>query len=136
MNEQRMQHLRFVTRRHFLRESALGAVAFASMAGAAEPRPATDNPLSPRKPHFAAKAKSVIYLHMSGAPPQQELYDYKPKLKENHMKPCPKEILEGQRFAFIKGHPNLLGPSYKFAQHGQSGAWVSELLPNIAGHAD
>jgi hypothetical protein len=73
---------------------------------------------------------------MSGAPPQQELFDYKPKLIEHHLQPCPKELLEGQRFAFIKGHPQLLGSPHKFAQHGQSGAWVSELLPNVAGCVD
>jgi hypothetical protein len=73
---------------------------------------------------------------MSGAPPQQELFDFKPKLKELHMKPCPDDFLKNARFAFIKGHPNLLGPSYKFAQHGQSGAWMSELLPNLSKHAD
>jgi hypothetical protein len=69
---------------------------------------------------------------MSGAPPQQELFDYKPKLVEHHLQPCPDELLKNQRFAFIQGHPKLLGTPYKFKQHGQSGAWVSELLPNVA----
>ena len=59
----------------------------------------------PRPPHFAAKAKRVIYLHMAGAPPQLDLFDYKPKLVELNMQPCPDELLKGQRFAFIKGHP-------------------------------
>jgi hypothetical protein len=124
------------TRRHFLRDgvTGLGAIALASLLerdGRAAP-PLPQNPLAVRKPHFAAKAKNVIYLHMSGAPPQQELFDHKPKLVELHMKPCPDELLKNQHFAFIVGHPKLLGCPYKFAQHGKSGAWVSELLPHIS----
>jgi hypothetical protein len=69
---------------------------------------------------------------MAGSPPQHELFDWKPKLVEYHMKECPASLLEGQRFAFIKGTPKLLGTPYKFAQHGQSGAWVSELLPEFS----
>ncbi len=129
------------TRRTFLNTAGagLGAIALASMlendavqAASAVP----DGPMAPRKPHFAPKAKNVIYLHMSGAPPQQELFDYKPKLVEHHMQPCPQELLANQRFAFIKGHPKLLGSPWKFKQHGKSGAWVSELLPNVAGAVD
>jgi hypothetical protein len=126
------------TRRHFLFESAagVGTIALAALlerdGRASPPAPAPDNPLAVRKPHFAPKAKNVIYLHMSGAPPQQELFDYKPKLVELHMKPCPDELLKNQRFAFIKGHPKLLGCPYKFKQHGKSGAWVSELLPHFS----
>jgi len=78
----------------------------------------------------------VIYLHMSGSPPQQELFDWKPKLVEYNMQPCPDELLQGQRFPFIKGHPTLLGTPYKFAQHGEAGTWISELLPHLAGCAD
>jgi hypothetical protein len=89
-----------------------------------------------RPPAFAPRAKSVIYLHMSGSPPQQELFDWKPKLAEHNMQPCPDELLTNQNFAFIKGHPKLLGTPYKFKQHGQSGAWISELLPGIAGIVD
>jgi hypothetical protein len=68
---------------------------------------------------------------MSGAPPQQDLFDYKPKLNEYNMKECPPELLQGQTFAFIKGTPKLLGSPYKFAQYGQSGSWVSEMLPHF-----
>jgi hypothetical protein len=124
------------TRRQFLKncQTGLGAVALASLLGR-QGRGADasiTNPMTPRKPPLAAKAKSVIYLHMSGAPPQQDLFDYKPKLNELHMKPCPESLLNGQRFAFIKGHPKLLGTPYKFARHGKAGAWVSELLPHLA----
>lgn len=136
------RHTLFRTRRHFLKSSALGlgALALAELAGvsshlqAAPMKP--ENPLAPKKPMFPAKAKSVIYLHMAGAPPQQDLFDYKPKLVENHMKPCPEEFLKGQRFAFIKGHPKLLGTPYKFKQHGKSGAWVCEHLPEFAKKVD
>ena len=80
----------------------------------------------------SGKVKHVIYLHMSGAPPQLDLFDYKPTLNKHHLQPCPEEYIKNERFAFIKGRPKLLGSPYKFAQHGKSGAWVSELLPNIA----
>jgi hypothetical protein len=139
--------LQFQTRRHFLLNSAagVGGIALASLLGG-EARAGTDqgadaprspgDPLAPRPPQFAARARNVIYLHMSGAPPQQELFDYKPKLVQHHMQPCPDELLKNQRFAFIKGHPKLLGSPYKFKQHGKCGAWVSELLPHVAGCAD
>ena len=91
-------------------------------------RPATsgrgrgDNPLAPKPPHFAPKAKRVIYLHMSGAPPQLDLFDYKPELVKHDGQPCPDEFLKGKRFAFIKGHPKLLGTPHTFTQHGKGGA--------------
>src|SRR6202011_2295986 len=62
--------------------------------------------------------------------------DYKPKLNELHMQPCPEELLKNQRFAIIKGRPNLLGSPYKFKQHAHSGAWVSECLPHLSGLVD
>ena len=60
--------------------------------------------------------------------PQHDLFDWKPKLKEMTGTPCPKEIFQGERFAFIKGTPKLLGSPYRFTQHGQGGQWFSELL--------
>ncbi len=68
---------------------------------------------------------------MSGAPPSLDMFDWKPKLAELNLKPCPEELLKGQRFAFIKGVPRMLGSPYKFARHGKSGAWVSEMLPHF-----
>lgn len=127
------------TRRQFLKncQTGLGAIALVSLLERdGRAAPADANPLAPKKPHFTARAKNVIYLHMSGAPPQQELFDWKPRLVEHHMKPCPADLLQGQRFAFIKGHPNLLGSPYKFKQCGKSGAWVSELLPNLSEMVD
>jgi hypothetical protein len=125
------------TRREFLKTSgfSLGAIAFGSLLerdASASQRSA----LNAQRPHFAPKAKSVIYLHMSGAPPQLDLFDYKPKLKELHMQDCPQELLKNQRFAFIKGVPKLLGSPHGFAQHGKSGAWVSELLPHLSRQVD
>ena len=69
---------------------------------------------------------------MAGSPPQLDLFDYKPKLDELDGQPCPDELLEKERFAFIKGHPKMLGSPYHFAQYGEDGAWISELLPHLA----
>ncbi|MFO0907460.1 MAG: DUF1501 domain-containing protein [Isosphaeraceae bacterium] len=134
------------TRRQFLRTApaGIGGMALASLLardgraadGSIAPRNLADNPMAARPPMFPAKAKHVIYLHMSGAPPQQELFDYKPELVKHHLQPCPDELLKNQRFAFIKGHPRLLGTPYKFAQRGQSGTWISELLPHVGGIVD
>ena len=125
-----LQRARAVTRRQFLKHSqtGLGAIALHMLLGgegrAADRQAKTgqavtaaaDNPMAPRPPHFPAKAKRVIYLHMSGGPPQQELFDYKPMLVKHNMQPCPDELLKNQRFAFIKGHPKMLGTPYKFRQ--------------------
>ncbi|HIL68707.1 MAG TPA: DUF1501 domain-containing protein, partial [Verrucomicrobia bacterium] len=78
------------------------------------------------------KAKHVIYLHMAGSPSQLDLFDPKPTLNKYHGKPCPDELLKGKQFAFIKGVPNMLGTSFKFAQYGQSGTHLSELWPNFS----
>jgi len=146
-----LNETRAITRRHFFGQCqvGVGAAALAAMlardARAADPAkpqaipaaiPGTVNPMLPRKSHFNGKAKSIIYLHMAGSPPQQELFDYKPKLIELNDKDCPPEFIKGERFAFIKGHPQLLGSPWKFAHHGKSGQHISELLPNIASCAD
>src|SRR5688572_29495891 len=137
------EHAQLITRRHFFRRcnSGIGAVALASLIGrgafgAGTPSADAPNPLASRPPMFPAKAKRVIYLHMSGSPPQHDLFDYKPELNKINGQPCPDSFLAGERFAFIKGHPKCLGTKYKFAPHGQSGTLVSELLPNIAKHVD
>ncbi len=138
----RFQYARAVSRRQFLKRSqtGLGAIALAQLltrdglapARADEPRAISPlHPLLPRPPAFAPRAKRVIYLHMSGGPPQQELLDDKPALKKYHMQPCPEELLKNQRFAFIQGRPKMLGSPYRFERCGQSGANVSELLPRL-----
>src|SRR5690349_17477580 len=143
----KLAHARAITRRTFFRQTglSLGAMALGSLlerdafGAPANPSPSPSparrgglGPLAAKKPPFPAKAKAVIYLDMSGAPPTLDMFDYKPKLVELNMKPCPEELLKGQRFAFIKGVPKMLGTPYKFQQHGKSGAWVSETLPHMA----
>jgi len=134
------RYLQHLTRRHFLRncQLGLGGLALSSLLGegARSARPQPPNPLSPKKPHFAPKAKSVIYLHMAGSPPHLDLFDYKPELVKRDGQECPKEFLEGKRFAFTSGTPKLLGTPRKFAQHGKGGAWVSDALPNISRMVD
>lgn len=141
---QHSQQLWNLTRRHFLGGSTagLGAAALGQLL-AADSWAAGSNqaakivqPLAAKQPPLPAKAKSVIYLHMAGSPPQQELFDYKPKLQEYNDKDCPDEYLKGERFAFIKGHPQLLGTPYKFSRHGESGQEISELLPRLSSLAD
>ncbi len=124
------------TRRTFLRDGALGlgGLALASLlAEADDPR---DNPLTPRRPPLPARAKAVIVLHLSGAPPHLDLLDYKPELVKRTGQPIPESFIQGKRFAFTSGVPNLLGTPQKFRQRGQSGAWVSDALPGIASLAD
>ena len=94
------------------------------------------NPLALRAPHFAPKAKRVIFLHMAGAPSQLELFDYKPTLARLDGERCPDSLLEGKRFAFIRGVPKMLGPQATFQQHGESGAWVSNHLPHFSSVVD
>ncbi|HZQ47270.1 MAG TPA: DUF1501 domain-containing protein, partial [Verrucomicrobiae bacterium] len=121
------QALHAITRRHFFSKSAwgIGGIALASLLNdklfAAKSEPMSINPLSPKPPHFAPKAKRVIYMFMEGAPSQLDLFDYKPKLVELNMKPCPEELIKGERFAFIKGIPKILGTPHKFDRHGQCG---------------
>jgi hypothetical protein len=121
------------TRRYFLQQCSLNlAGMFLAQLQASE----TLNPLAPKPPHFAPKAKAVIYFHMAGAPSQLELFDYKPQLVKHDGKPCPDELLKGKRFAFIQGVPVMLGTPFQFAPRGQSGQYMSDLLPNLATVAD
>lgn len=128
LDEALFERYQLATRRHFLKACAtgLGSMAMGSLLGA------TDSKI----PHFIPKAKRVIFLHMAGAPSQLELFDYKPLLKQLNGKDCPPSLLEGKRFAFISGVPQMLGPQANFSQHGQSGAWISDLLPNFSKMAD
>ena len=86
--------------------------------------------------HFPAKAKRVIYLYMAGGPSQVDLFDHKPKLQEYDGQPIPDSFIKGERFAFIKGVPKLLGSPHTFKQYGQSGATISNLLPGLQSIAD
>src|SRR6516164_3352038 len=109
----RMQRAAAMTRRHFLKQCpvGLGAIALTTMLDRETQAAATksDNPLSRKQPHFAGKAKHVIYLHMAGSPPHLDLFDYKPELVKRNGQDCPQEHLKGKRFAFTSGTPKLLG---------------------------
>ncbi len=125
------------TRRHFLSSlgTGIGALAMGSFVGSCGTQSAK-NPTSLKIPPHVGKAKSVIFLHMAGAPSQLELFDYKPVLAKFDGKECPKELIEGKKFAFIRGIPNLLGPKANFAQRGQAGHWISDHMPHLATQAD
>ncbi|MEQ1826732.1 MAG: DUF1501 domain-containing protein, partial [Pirellula sp.] len=100
----------------------------------ADTRTRASNSMAPKQPHFFAKAKRVIFLFMAGGPSQLELFDYKPELTRLNGEPIPKSYLEGKRFAFMDSSHriNLLGTKRSFAQYGNNGAWVSDLLPHTA----
>ncbi|MEX2302605.1 MAG: DUF1501 domain-containing protein [Bryobacterales bacterium] len=123
-----------IARRWFLQQCGVGLGSMALGELLARDGFATEapNPLAPKKPHFAAKAKSVIFLFMAGGPSHLELFDYKPALAKFDGTLPPKELLEGYRAAFINPNSTLLGPKFKFARYGQSGAEISELLPHTA----
>ena len=138
--------LRDRTRRHFFSQCfvGLGNIALGGLLAngklTAGNAPRVENPLAPKAPHFTPKVKRVIYLFMAGAPSQFETWLYRPKLGELDGQPTPDSFLEGKRFAFMerfmKDKLKLLGPRRKFHQHGQSGMWVSEIFPHMAGVAD
>jgi hypothetical protein len=129
--------LQEITRRHFFANCGvgLGALALNQLLArdgmAATPvRIDAANPLAPRKPHFPARAKRVIYLFMAGGPSQLELFEDKPMLaKLNGQKP-PQSLMEGKRFAFLKGTETLLGPTRKFGKYGNCGMTLSEVVPH------
>ena len=135
------QRLLNETRRHFFGRCGvgIGQIALAQLlsdgrllAGPA----ASSSPMDPKPPHFPAKVKNVIYLFMAGGPSQLEMFDYKPKLQEYDGKPIPDSLVAGKRFAFMdafaKEPLKVLGTKREFKRYGRSGAWVSNLLPNIS----
>jgi hypothetical protein len=133
---------RNITRRHFFRvgSHAVGWAALASLLGERARAGETSTDAGPPvRTHFPAKAKQVIYLHMVGGPPQMDLYDYKPKMGEWFDKDLPDSVRMGQRLTTMtSGQARFpIAPSkYKFAQHGKSGMWVTELLPWTAKMVD
>src|SRR6516165_4527519 len=127
------EYVRYETRRQFFSRgaNAVGWAALASLGGAARLRADESAPIAGLT-HFAPKAKQVIYLHMVGGPPQMDLYDYKPEMQPWFDKELPDSVRMGQRLTTMtSGQARFpIAPSkYKFAQHGKSGMWVSELLP-------
>lgn len=131
--------LSFQTRRHFLKKcrTGMGMMALGSILDSCNlfsgnnDNPLAANPLMARAPHFAGKAKSVIFLHMAGAPSQLEMFDYKPELQKMDGMDCPESFIKGKKFAFIRGVPKLLGPQTQFKQYGESGLWLSDNLPHF-----
>ena len=103
------EQMRQQTRRHFLQQSAagLGGIALNSLLASEDSRAERNaaNPLAVQTPHFQAKAKRVIYLHMTGSPPNLDLFDRKPELVKRNAEDCPDEFLAGRKFAFTSGVP-------------------------------
>ena len=132
LNQRLLQH---TTRREFLQRSgvSLGAIALHALlakdSAAAPVKLDPTNPMAPRKPPLAARAKRVIYLFMAGGPSQLELFEDKPKLRELSGKAPPKSLLEGKRFAFLKGNETLLGNTRSFDRYGDCGMSLSEMFP-------
>jgi len=132
------------SRRWFLRECGLGLGKIAAASLLADgfhwnsraAAVSSADALKPKKPHFTGKAKRVIHLFMAGAPSQLDLFDYKPELAKLEGKPLPPSVIGGQRYAFIRPDAAVLGPRFKFAKHGKSGAELSEMLPHLAQVAD
>ncbi|HAY82667.1 MAG TPA: sulfatase [Planctomycetaceae bacterium] len=125
-----------ILRRHFFSRCSigLGSVALTSLLSQDALRAADTqvrNPLAPQSTHFPARAKSVIFLFMAGGPSQLEMFENKPKLTELSGQPIPDSFVQGKRFAFMNSshRRNLLGTRRSFRRHGESGAWVSDLLP-------
>jgi hypothetical protein len=138
MNPQ-LEILQHQTRRHFFKQCSmgLGGVALGNMLATDAPAlEALDNPLLPKLPHFAPKAKRVIYLHLTGSPPHLDMWDHKPELMKRDGQECPEEYTKGKMFAFTSGTPKLLGTPRKFAQYGKNGLWMSDAIPHLHGVAD
>ena len=131
-----------ITRRHFFRDCGIGVgkIALAGLLAEALPTvthgAARTAPLDPRPPHFAGRARAVIQLFMAGAPSQLEMFDHKPKLAEIAGKPLPPSVIGDQRYAFIRPDAAVLGPQFRFARHGRSGAEMSEVLRHLPQVAD
>src|SRR5437763_13738656 len=125
-----------ITRRHFFSRTStgIGIAALGSLLtqdGFAAPEPPATGGL-PGLPHFAPKAKRVIFLHQSGAPSQMELFDYKPKLQKLHGTELPDSVRRGQRITGMTSGQSsfpVAAPIFKFNQVGKSGTYISELLP-------
>lgn len=135
----RLDHQRLLTRRNLLASGArgLGALALGSLVqhralGRAEVA-------QPLLPHFAPRARRVIYLFMSGGPSHIDLFDYKPELRKIHGQELPESIRQGQRLTTMtSGQTSFpcVAPMFEFQRHGEHGTWVSELLPHTAGIVD
>src|SRR5262245_39939526 len=130
------ENLADVTRRHFLSGAGIGigAMALSALSGGRARADVAINamqPLAERRPHFTPRANRVIYLHLTGSPPNLDCYDYKPELVKHDGQDCPQQFLAGRTFAFTSGVPKLMGTPRKFAQYGLSGTWLSDAVPHF-----
>ena len=136
------QHYLTESRREFLKHTGagIGALGLASVLNDrlfAAPAPGGQgDPLVPGQPHFAPRAKNVIYIHLVGGPSHLELFDFKPELVKRSGEKCPDHMFKGKQLAFIREHPTLLGTRFSFHRHGQGGLELSEHLPHLGSVAD
>ncbi len=123
-----------VSRRWFIEQCGvgLGALALNHLLSSEGYAQQSQNPLAPKPPHFAPKVKNIIYLFMAGGPSHIEMFDNKPALAKFDGTLPPADLLKGYRAAFINPNSKLLGPKFKFAKYGQSGAELSDLLPHTS----
>lgn len=130
----RRRHPLEVSRRWFFEQCGvgLGSLALHTLLAPYATAATSSNPLAAKQPHFAPKAKRVLFLFMAGAPSHLEMFDYKPQLAKFDGTLPPADLLKGYRAAFINPNSTLLGPKFKFAKYGQSGAELSELLPHLS----
>lgn len=126
--------VQYQTRRHFLQQSPLGLAGLAAATwglGQGYTLGHEAGHQGTQRAPIRGTAKNVIYLHMAGSPSQLELFDYKPELARLHLQPCPGSLLENQKFAFIQGHPQILGPQAEFVQCPSTGRYFSNLIPEL-----
>jgi hypothetical protein len=145
-NPVRIEQIQHNTRRHFLRQSTagIGGMALASLLASDLPADdsgvrsegADEGPLAAKLPPLPARAKRVIYLHMTGSPPNLDMFDRKPELVRLTDTDCPDQYVKGKEFAFTSGTPKLLGSPRKWKQVGESGMWMSDAIPNFHEIAD
>ena len=126
------------SRRWFIEQCGvgMGALALNQLLSNAGYAATSDNPLAPKKTHHPAKIKNVIYLFQAGAPSHLEIFDNMPQLTKFNGTLPPPELLKGYRAAFINPNSTLLGPKFKFAKYGKSGAELTDLVPHLATIAD
>lgn len=129
----RLERLQLQTRRHFLQQGSLslGALSLTGLLGSTGQASAPS-----QQTHHAAKAKRVIYLHMTGSPPNLDIYDYKPELVKRSGEDCPQSFLAGREFAFTTGVPKLLGTPRTFVPCGKSGMLLSDAIGKMHRVAD
>ena len=133
----KLEQIQQATRRHFIKHTfaGLGGMALGSLMNPKAMAKSASS-LAAKPSHFPAKAKRVIYLHLTGSPPNLDLYDYKPELVKRDGQDCPAEFLKGKKFAFTSGTPKLLGTRRNFQQYGKGGLWLSDAIPHLHEVAD